>query len=230
MTPGILAVVPSSYGVATQVGAPSGMDSGATPDDRMLQTTTWREEDRLYPREPITLAQFEYVRRDDSDDELSRGMLVREPPPGARHGVVASDLFAALQGHPEVVECGRLVFNSGFLLQDDPPTWRMPDVAWIARERLPAEVPTTSWRLAPDLAVEVVSPGNRTSDMQQRALDYLDAGTRLFWVVDPESRSVMVYRSRSDIRLLTEDDELTGEDVMPSFRLRLSALLAQAVE
>ena len=172
----------------------------------------------------IGLAEFEYTRPDDSADELSCGMLVREPVPGARHGVRASELFAILRAHAGSQERGRVVTSGGFLLQAEPPTWRMPDVAWIARERLPAEIPTGAWPLAPDLAVEVVSPGNRTSDMLRRVLDYLDAGTRLFWMVDPETRTVMVFRSRTDIHLLGAADLLTGGDVVPDFRMRVGDL------
>ena len=182
--------------------------------------TTW-----TYPGEAMSAADFEDLRAYDSADELSRGWLVREPGPGARHGMVAARLFALLEKSAPDPRQGLLVFNSGFVLRDEPATVRVPDVAWIARERIPAEVPASFWRLAPDLAVEVVSPGNRTSDMQQRVLDYLESGTRLFWVIDPESRSVMVYRSRTDIRLLTPGDELSGEDLLPAFRVAVGALL-----
>ena len=80
------------------------------------------------------------------------------------------------------------------------------------------------WEMAPDLAVEVVSPSNRASDMQRKALEYLDAGARLVWVVDPAERTVAVYRSRSDIRILSAGEVLTGEEVIPGLQIQVEGL------
>ena len=78
---------------------------------------------------------------------------------------------------------------------------------------------------APDLAVEIVSPTDRMSDVTRKVLDYVDAGARLVWIIDPVNRTVAVHRSRSDVIMLRDSDTLDGGDVLPGFRLALAELL-----
>lgn len=80
--------------------------------------------------------------------------------------------------------------------------------------------------MAPDLAAEILSPSNTASGVQEKVLEYLDAGTRLVWVIDPRTRVVNTYRSRTDVRLLGELDELDGGEVLPGFRLPVKDLFA----
>lgn len=111
------------------------------------------------------------------------------------------------------------------MLSVDPPTVRGPDIAFLAKRRLPPEgVPVGFWPGAPDLAVEIVSPSNRAGEIQEKVLEYLAAGAHLVWVVDPSTQSVATYRSREKIRILTADNTLEGSDVLPGFRLSLSEL------
>jgi Uma2 family endonuclease len=93
-----------------------------------------------------------------------------------------------------------------------------------ARERAAGYPSDRLGRTPPDLAVEIVSPSNRAAELQERVLDYFDAGIRLVWVIDPSSSTVTVYRAHADIRLLRGDDELDGGDVLPGFRLPLGEL------
>ena len=96
---------------------------------------------------------------------------------------------------------------------------RTPDAAGIARARIPATgVPTGYWPFAPDLAVEVTSPPDRFASVQTKIAEYFSAGTRLVWVVEPATRTVSVYRSPHNVQTLGEDDELSGEGVLPGFR------------
>ena len=81
-------------------------------------------------------------------------------------------------------------------------------------------------RLAPDLAVEIVSPSNTHSEIHDKVSDYLDAGSRLVWVVEPHGRTVTVYRSRDDIRILTSEQEIDGGEVLPGFRAPVSEFFA----
>jgi Uma2 family endonuclease len=102
---------------------------------------------------------------------------------------------------------------------------RAPDVAFIARSRLPADgIPTGYWPFPPDLAVEIVSPTDRADAVQDKALDYLRCGVRAVWVVHPRSLSVTVFRSTTELRLLTVGDELDGGDVVPGFRMTVRDL------
>ena len=101
----------------------------------------------------------------------------------------------------------------------DPDTVRAPDIAFIRKDHVPREKPKEAyWPGAPDLAVEVVSPGDTVSEVDEKVQEWLDAGAMMVWVVKPRSRSVIVYRSATDVKILTEKDDLSGEDVLPGFR------------
>ena len=157
--------------------------------------------------------------------ELVRGRIVRDQRPNAMHGWLTIKLIRVLDRYVEEHSLGLVAVETGFLLADDPPTVRGPDVAFISRQRLPPEgIPDGFWRMGPDLAVEIVSPSNTAADIQEKVLEYLAAGSRIVWVVHPRSRSVTIYRSRDDIRVLVESESLEGEDVLPGFRLGISEL------
>jgi len=176
---------------------------------------------RLLTAEDLLRMPQESIRSD-----LMRGELIRMTPAGARHGQIAIKFGARL----DVFVTGRnlgIVFTAetGFILSRDPDTVRGPDVAFVSRERIPPEgVPEGFWPMAPDLAIEVVSPGDTAADVETKACDYLDAGTRLVWVVNPKTQRVTEYRSLSDIRMLTVNDTLDGADVIPGFSLPLKEL------
>lgn len=182
--------------------------------------------DRADTVEPLTLEEFQRLPEEDEHRvELVRGRIVREPRPGARHGWLAGRIYVILEAYGRETGFGMAAIETGFLLAEDPPTVRGPDVAFIAEERLPAEgIPVGFWPLAPDLAVEVVSPSNSAAEIQEKVLDYLAVGTRLVWVVDPDTGSVTVYRSRDDVRVRTKGDALDGGDVLPGFRLEVTDL------
>jgi Uma2 family endonuclease len=114
--------------------------------------------------------------------------------------------------------------NTGFILARGPDTVRIPDIAFVAAARRPPYPARGWWQLAPDLAVEVVSPTNTLSELQSKAQEYLAAGTRAVWIVDPAARTNTVYRSKSDIRLYDAGDELVDNDVLPGFPLRVGEL------
>lgn len=178
----------------------------------------------------VSLEEFQRMPEEDEFQvELVRGRVVREPLPGARHGRLNAELLSRIQSHVRAHDLGITLAEAGFILSVDPPTVRGPDIAFIEKERVPAEgVPIGFWRGAPDLAVEIVSPSNRVGEIREKVLEYLGAGTRLVWVVDPATRSVAAYRSREEIRLLTRDDALEGNDVLPGFGLVLSELFAES--
>lgn len=104
---------------------------------------------------------------------------------------------------------------------------RAPDVAFIAKDRLPAdEIPEGFIELVPYLVVEVVSPGDTRRYVREKAEEWLNAGVRLVWILYPATRTAMVYRSLSDVTNLAESDFLDGEDVVPGFSCRLGEIFA----
>ena len=179
-------------------------------------------------REPTDLLSIEEYERLPDDpyyrDELSRGRVVREPPPGARHGAVAFEIASVLRDHVRNRDLGRIVMEAGFRLSITPATVRGPDVAFIARERLPAELPVGFWPFVPDLAIEVVSPSNSTSEIETKVLEYLDAGARMVWVVDPESRTARIYAG-NEARIVRENEILHAGTIMPDFSIPLASIL-----
>jgi Uma2 family endonuclease len=156
--------------------------------------------------------------------ELVRGRLVREPRPVDRHGWVVMKLGHYLLEFVERTGAGFVLTESGFVLSSEPPTIRGPDVSFIARARVPGFPSDWFLGLAPDLAVEVTSRWTRAGKIRAKALEYLDAGSQLAWVVDPNKRTVAVYRSASDVDVLHEDDVLDGGNVLPGFQLPLKKL------
>src|SRR5712692_9286560 len=158
--------------------------------------------------------------------ELIRGELRRMPPTGIQHGHIASKLNQCLSTYVETHNLGVVcTAEAGFRLARHPDTVRAPDVAFIARERIPAEgVPTGYWPGAPDLAVEIVSPSDRFDDVIEKVAEYLAAGTRLVWVIQPRTHTVTVYHASGEVRLLRGHEELSGEDVIPGFACPVATL------
>ena len=104
---------------------------------------------------------------------------------------------------------------------------RAPDVAFVSRARVEAIGEVEGfWPEAPDLAIEVISPGDSYSDVEEKVFDWLDAGTKMVVVINPRQRSATVYKSQSDITVLAEADVLAGEDVVPGFELAVREIFA----
>lgn len=160
--------------------------------------------------------------------ELVRGELRRLPPAGDEHGCLALEIASHLKNHVKANNLGRTyAAETGFKLASDPDTVRAPDAAFVSRERVEK---AGYWPGAPDLAVEVVSPNDTHAQVTGKALAWLDAGCRMVLVADPERRAVTVYRSRSDIRILTSEagDAIDGADVVPGWKLSIAELFAQS--
>src|SRR2546423_2339221 len=157
--------------------------------------------------------------------ELVRGVLHVHEPAGDRHGRVAMNLTLRLGAHVEHATLGQLfAAETGFTLFRSPDTVRAPDIAFISRARLPD--PSSGFlQLPPDLAVEVLSPNDRRGETLARIGDWLEAGARLVWVIDPERRLARIYRADGSEALLDERDALDGEDVLPGFSCRLGCVI-----
>ena len=167
---------------------------------------------------PITAEElFQYP--DHDRYELVAGNLQVSEPPGGAHGQVAMRLGYRLHGYVEAHRLGAVLVESGFILRRGPDTVRGPDVSFVASDRLdPDRIPASYIPLAPDLAIEILSPEDRPADVADKIANYLDAGTKLVWVVDAKERSVTVYRADRSMTRLGGSDWLDGEGVVPEFR------------
>jgi Uma2 family endonuclease len=163
---------------------------------------------------------------DGKNYELVDGNLV-ERNVSALSSWVAAKLIGMLRIH---CEANRLEWlfgpDCGFqCFPEHPRTVRRPDVSFVHRDRLSVEQLDEGYiRVAPDLAVEVVSPNDLFYEVEQKVREYLEAGVRLIWVVSPMSRMVTIHRSDGSVCVVGEHAELTGEDVLPGFRCRVGDL------
>jgi Uma2 family endonuclease len=161
--------------------------------------------------------------------ELVDGEPVEVTPAGQRHGRLAVEIGARLLAHiRERPVRGMVYVEAGYVLglRHDPERLRAPDVSFITHENLArcgGEPERGFLRGAPDLAVEVESP-ERPEALQQRIQDYLEAGTRLVWVIHSLARSATIYHADGSARLLLEHEVLDGEDVVRGLRVPLSEL------
>ena len=167
------------------------------------------------------------VQRTHEFSELVGGEIRPMSPAGARHNIIAVNLVVALTLYLRDHPIGRaFTDNAGFRLpipdaEDD--TVRSPAAAFVSFERM-RDVPVGFAPVAPDLAVEVLSPGDTVRDLDERMDDYFAAGTRAVWVIDPDRRTVAQHATTAPTRRLRERDTLDGADVVPGFTMPVRAL------
>ncbi len=149
-------------------------------------------------------------------------------PAGFEHGRVILRVAAPLANFVEPRGLGVTTgAETGFQIGRDPDTVRAPDVGFVCAERVPATPTAGFFDGAPDLAVEVLSPSDRHSEVLAKVQDWLGAGSRIVWVVDPGTRTVSIYRSPAEAVVLSTADELTGDDLLPGFRLSVAEIFAR---
>jgi Uma2 family endonuclease len=151
--------------------------------------------------------------------ELVRGELRQMSPAGHQHGRIAINITIPLGQYVRANHLGAVyAAETGFRLAPDHV--RAPDVAFIRQERLEENGDREGfWPGAPDLAVEVISPSDTYTEVEEKIFDWLEAGTRMVIVVNPRQRLVTVYRALDDIVILTENDQLDGGEVVPGWTM-----------
>jgi Uma2 family endonuclease len=181
---------------------------------------------RDMPMSLMTADELERVNIPGKRTELVRGILLVREPPGFRHGEVVARIGSALLHHADTHHLGTVVAgDAGFILARGPDTVRGPDVAFVRRDRLPNPTPTGFAELAPDLAVEVLSPGDRPGDVLARVADLLTAGSSLVWVIDPARRVARIYRQDGTESTIGAEGALDGEAVLPGFTCLLDSVV-----
>lgn len=158
--------------------------------------------------------------------ELVRGELRKMGPAGHVHGKIAMSVGARLWTHVKANGLGEVYgAETGFELGSNPDHVRAPDTAFIRRERVDAAGNVRGFFPgAPDLAMEVISPSDRYSQVEEKVADWLEAGTMAVIVVDPRRRAVKVHRSLSDASILTDADILSIEDVVPGWQMTVAEI------
>lgn len=179
----------------------------------------------MTPVTKLSVAEFHRLAGpDEVRYELDEGELIRIAKPRLFHNRIAGRVRRARERYMEQHAAGEVLdSDNGYVLA--PETIRCPDVSVLMAARAAAADPHQDIPGAPDLAVEVLSPNDSMSAVDRKVRRYLDAGCRAVWVVDPEVREVMVYRTGSNlIERLREQDTLTEPELLPGFALRVSDL------
>lgn len=172
-----------------------------------------------------TAEQFFEMSFPDIRTELVNGEIVKMSPPGYRHGRICVRIARRLDEFVESRKLGAVVSEVGFILRRDPDLVRGPDVAFIDKTRLGkiGEIPQF-WPGPPDLAIEILSPDDRASEVLAKVGEYLEAGAQLVWIIDPDSRTVSAYRGIHSVRIFQADEELSAAEVLPGFRMKVADL------
>jgi hypothetical protein len=159
--------------------------------------------------------------------ELSRGLLVRRPHPSAVHAIVAARTFGALRAHAATAG-GHAVFDTSFLLQEEPPTIRRPDTAFLGPLQATASQPGSVLLGAPQLAVEIIAATTNgpRAELIEKVFEFLDAGARGVWVVDLGLHRVVAYEAGAVPRIYRRADRLDGAAALPGFGCAVASLFA----
>lgn len=162
---------------------------------------------------------------DGSRQELVRGEVITMPPPGGLHGVTCSKIVRKIGAFIDEGPGGTLACNdTGFITDRGPDSVRGPDISYWTKERL-REVPVGYIEVPPDLIVEVLSPSNTSKQINSKLKEYFLRKVPVVWVVAPEDRTLTIYRTPEEGRLLHENAVVTSEEVLSGFSCRVSELL-----
>ena len=176
----------------------------------------------------VTVDEFAHLPDDDFRYELVSGVVHRMSPVGGLHGAVVVRLAAALAAWAEEHQAGAVMTETGFVLATGPDTVRAPDISFVRRDRIPGSgLPTSFWRGAPDLAVEVLSHEDRPLDVAAKVREYLTHGVALVWVVEPASRTVTVHSAAAPMTLAS-NHLLEGAIFLTGFAAPVSSIFPGA--
>ena len=149
-------------------------------------------------------------------------------PTGDAHGAIEANVAAELQAYAREKNLGKVRSGEvGIYVRRNPDTVRAADVLYISHERYALKGSSVFLDVAPDLIVEILSPGDSWTEVTQKLRDYFAIGVRVVWVIDPAARTISAYRSLTDIREFTANDTLPGDDILPGFSLPVAGLFEQ---
>jgi len=166
---------------------------------------------------PMTAEQLLQMPDDGCKYELVAGELRVMSPTSLPHGKIALRIGRLLLDFAEEYDLGDVYVEAGFVLQRDPDTVYGPDVSFLSKARLPQEGAPGFYDGVPELAVEVLSPDDRASEVDEKIDNYLAAGCTEVWIANPLRQTITIYRSKKDIEVKTADDEITGGNFLPGF-------------
>ena len=170
----------------------------------------------------MTAEEFMNIDDEPNRHELIKGELLTMNPPKPLHGRIVINLALILGQHVKANRLGVVYSESGYHLERDPDTVLGPDMSFVSAQRVDNS-DEHYYDGPPDLAIEVLSPGNRKGYVNRKLAVYLETGTRSVWLVDPRRRTVEAISSTGERRTLHETDELV-DDTVPGFRVKVSEI------
>ena len=178
--------------------------------------------------QPLTAEDLFRMPDDGYRYELVRGDLKKMAPASHQHGRIAMNIASPLDQHVRANNLGTVyAAETGFKISSNPDTVRAPDVAFVSRQRVQQAGDAEGyWPGAPDLVVEVISPNDIYTEVEEKVVDWLEAGVKMVIVVNPRKRLVTVYKSLTDIVILTENDRLDGDEVVPGWSMSVRDVFA----
>ena len=172
-------------------------------------------------QQPATIEDLLRMPEDGRKHELVDGGILVSPG-GAQHSEVGSQILYLLKQTADATDAGK-VYGSDLGILFPNGNVRSPDVCFVRREKLPGgKSPWGFLEVIPDLVIEVLSPTDRTRQVADKIGEFLDCGVPLVWLVDPEARTVTVYRSLSDTEHLAQDNAISADAVLPGFSAKVS--------
>jgi Uma2 family endonuclease len=169
----------------------------------------------------LTVEQFEQLPDDGTRHELDEGELIVMPSPFGQHGQIQGEMCSILRNFIRPRSLGLIFVETGFRLSHD--TVRGPDVSFIRAERASGLDLKKRFECAPDLAIEIISPSETATEIAHKVRQYLQAGSAV-WVVYPDDRTVHVFETSKNARVLEADDLLEAPTLLSGFSIRVSEL------
>ncbi|MBX3070781.1 MAG: Uma2 family endonuclease [Thermomicrobiales bacterium] len=174
----------------------------------------------------MTAADLWSMQTEDLQDfELIEGELIPMVPPGGTHGRLQISIGAMLHEYVKATRSGTVFGETGFVLDHGEHTVLAPDIAYVSASRLPADQ-TKYLKLAPEIAVEIISPGNSPGEIERKIAIYLRAGVQLVWVIYPSQRQVVVHSPGEAPRIFGISDILPGDGVLPGFSVPVAEIFS----
>jgi Uma2 family endonuclease len=173
----------------------------------------------------MTAEQLAEIQIPGKSTELVRGRLIVREPPGTFHGKLSARLLVLVGSFVKANGSGEVFAqDTGFKIGSNPDTVRAPDLAFVAHDRLSSIGMRGYAALAPDLVAEILSPDDRAGEVSAKVRDWLAAGVKLVWVLDPQRRVARAHRADGSSSESDVGGELDGEAVLPGFRCSLNEL------
>ncbi|MBI4582899.1 MAG: Uma2 family endonuclease [Planctomycetes bacterium] len=187
-----------------------------------MEVKIGKRPDRQPQNRKVTVDEFWKLSR-NRRCELIRGEIIDMTPVGGEHGSIQINLAIHVGGHIKSQDLGAVSGGeTGYKLESDPDTIRAPDLGFVVKARLPeGGVPKKFWPFQPDLAIEIVSPSDSYEDVELKVREWMQAGTREVWVVNPRLKEIKIHRPNQPAKVFRSGEILQSHELLPGLSLKI---------